>query len=201
MKLRTLSLILILIFSGCASALSTPEVATVTPNIVPRLDPSPTPSSSTLPLTCQVTDLKVYVNHAEGYCFAYPTRFTELDDAEAGGIRGPDLEKNPPSIFATFAVEVTSAAPDQTLREQAESYLKSFTDIDSATFTWTQVPVANETGLMVEPVPALGAWRFVFVLHKGNLFRLSYWPVDIDIARADVDELTQTTLGSFAFTK
>ncbi len=43
---------------------------------MPRLDPSPTPSDSTLPLTCQVTDLKVYINEMDGYCFAYPMRFT-----------------------------------------------------------------------------------------------------------------------------
>jgi hypothetical protein len=28
-----------------------------------------------------------------------------------------------------------------------------------------------------------------------------YWPVDIPEAQSDLDDLTQTTLGSFAFTK
>lgn len=54
---------------------------------------------------------------------------------------------------------------------------------------------------MVEPVPAYGSWRYVFVLHNGSLFRLSYWDVASEIAQPDLDELTQTTLGSFAFTK
>ena len=31
--------------------------------------------------------------------------------------------------------------------------------------------------------------------------RLMYWPVDIPEAQSDLDDLTQTTLGSFAFTK
>ena len=197
MKLRTVSLILLLIFSGCASAPPTPAMSTVTPNILPRLDPSPTPSSSTLPLTCQVTDLNVSINQEAGYCFAYPIRFTE---EASGGVRGPDLDVSLAPTFATFGVEVTPAA-GKSLREQAESYLGSFTNTHPATFTWTDVPVAGETGLMVEPVPTIGAWRFVFVVHNGNLFRLSYWPVGVDVAKADIDELTQTTLGSFAFTK
>jgi hypothetical protein len=174
------------------------EVATVTPNILPRLDPSPTPSGSTLPLTCQVTDLNVSVHQEAGYCFAYPTRFTE---EASGGVRGPDLEEGLTPTFATFGVQVTPAAAGRSLREQAESYLRSFTDIAPTTFTWTNVPIAGETGLMVEPVPTIGAWRFVFVVHNGNLFRLAYWPVDAEIAKADIDDLTQTTLGSFAFTK
>ena len=41
----------------------------------------------------------------------------------------------------------------------------------------------------------------VFVQHHDSLFRLAYWPVDAEIAKADVEELMQTTLGSFAFLK
>jgi hypothetical protein len=140
----------------------------------------------------------VYIDQEDGYCFAYPTRFTLAD---SGGVRGPDLDDSLTPVFATFGVEVTPAASDKTLREQAELYLKSFTTVDLATFTWSQVPVAGERGLMVEPVPTIGSWKFIFVLHNGALFRLSYWPVDIDIAAADIEELTQTTLGSFAFTQ
>jgi hypothetical protein len=54
---------------------------------------------------------------------------------------------------------------------------------------------------MVEPVPVMLSWRIVFVQHKGNLFRLMYWPVDIPEAQSDLNDLTQTTLGSFAFLK
>jgi hypothetical protein len=39
-----ITLILILLLSGCASASNPLQPATVTPGVVPRLDPSPTPS-------------------------------------------------------------------------------------------------------------------------------------------------------------
>lgn len=195
------TLIPILLLSGCASASDSPGPATVTPDVMPRLDPSPTPSNSTLPLTCQITDLNIYINKADGYCFAYPTRFTLGDQpSDKPDVRGPAVDDSMEPIHATLGVEVTPAT-DKTLREQADAFLKEFSVVDPSTFTWSQVQVGGEAGWMVEPVPAMLAYRIVFVQHNGNLFRLMYWPVDIPEAKADLDELTQTTLGSFAFTK
>ncbi len=209
MKPRSLIWIVILIFlSGCSSASDSPEVAssppgaTATPNVMPPLNPSPTPSNSTLPLTCQVTDLNVYINEMDGYCFAYPIRFTEGTQPmlDIPAIVGPTIGNGVDPVFASFAVQITPAT-DEPLRAQAEGFLKEFSAADPATFTWTQVPVGAEAGLMVEPVPVMLSWRIVFVQHNGHIFRLMYWPVDIPEAQTDLDELTQTTLGSFAFTK
>jgi hypothetical protein len=203
MKYRffALTLIFTLLLAGCTSAAPSPEAVTATPNIVPRLDPSPTPSDSTLPLTCQITDLNVYINEADGYCFAYPTRFTLGEHfSNKLAVLGPAVDESVEPIHATLTVEFAPAT-DKSLREQAESYLKEFSVADPASFTWTQVPVADEAGWMVEPVPVMLSWRIVFVQHNGTLFRLMYWPMDIPEAQADLSALTQTTLGSFAFTK
>lgn len=200
--MKTIFCILIpaLLLTACAS--SSPEPATATPNLMPRLDPSPTPSDSALPLTCQVTDLNVYVNEADGYCFAYPTRFTEGTQPmlNVPAILGPTIGNGVDPVFTSFAVQVTPAT-DESLRAQAEAFLKEFSVADPVSYTWTQVPVGNEAGLMVEPVPVMLSWRIVFVQHNGTFFRLMYWPVDVPEAQSDLDELTQTTLGSFAFTK
>jgi hypothetical protein len=169
---------------------------------MPRLDPSPTPSDSTLPLTCQVTDLKVYINEMDGYCFAYPIRFTPVDQlSDKANIQGPAVDDSYEPIHATLTVEVEPAARDKTLREQAETYLKDFSVADPATFKWSQVNVGGETGWMVEPVPVMLAYRIVFFQQDGNLYRLLYWPVDIPEAQADLNDLTQTTISSFAFIK
>ena len=203
MKLQTrlISILSLLLFSGCAFAVSTlepvstPQAVNPTAIIMPRLDPSPTPSGSTLPLTCQVTDLSVYI--AEGdYCFAYPPSFFLGDE---GGVRSPDLDDSLTPLYVTFAVTVTPADMEFTPRGEAENYLKEFTGLAIDSFAWNPVMVGGEWGWMVEPVPTIGSWRFVFVQHNGNLYRLSYWPVDIPKARADVDELAQVTIGSFAF--
>jgi hypothetical protein len=195
------TLFFILLFAGCTSASDSPEAATATPNIMPRLDPSPTPSDSTLPLTCQVTDLNVYTNEMDGYCFAYPMNFTLGDQpTDKPNVLGPALDDSVEPIHATLTVEFAPAT-DKPLREQAELYLKEFSVADPATYMWAQLQVGGEAGWMVEPVPAMLSYRIVFVQHNGNLFRLMYWPVDISEAQSDLNDLTQTTLGSFAFTK
>lgn len=201
MKTRNLILTCILLLAGCSSASSIPEAATPPPYIMPRLDPSPTPSDGTLPLTCQVTDLNVYINEMDGYCFAYPMNFT-LGDQPSGkpNVLGPALDESMEPIHATLTVEFASAS-DKPLREQAELYLKEFSIADPSMYSWTQVPVGGEAGWMVEPVPAMLSYRIVFVQRDGTLFRLLYWPVDIPEAQSDLNDLTQTTLGSFAFTK
>jgi len=199
MRTILLTLLVALLLSGCVSASSSTEAATATPNILPRLGPSSTPSDSTLPLTCQVTDLNVYINQADGYCFAFPLNFTLGDrPSENPNVRGPAVDDSVEPIQATLTVEFLPAT-DKSLREQAESYLKEFSVADPATYMWTQVPVGGEAGMIVEPIPAMLSYRIVFVQHNGNLFRLMFWPVDIPEARSDLNDLTQTTLGSFAF--
>ena len=200
-------LILLLLLTGCASASSSPasspkgEPVTPTPDIMPRLDASPTPSDSTLSQTCQVTDLNVYINEMDGYCFAYPMNFTLGDQpSDQPDVLGPAVDDSVEPIHATLTVEFSPAA-DKSLREQAESYLREFSVADPATYAWTQVPIGGEAGLMVEPVPAMLSYRIVFVQHNGRLFHLLFWPVDIPEAQSNLNDLTQTTLGSFAFIK
>lgn len=202
MKILILLLTLFVLASGCIPAPGTPGPATPTPDIMPRLDPSPTASDSILPLTCQVTDLNVYINEMDGYCFAYPSGFSLGDQpSDKPDVLGPALDDSHEPIHARLSVEVEPAAPGKTLREQAEIYLRDFSVADPSTFTWSQLPVGGETGWMVEPVPAMLAYRIVFVQHNGSIYRLLFWPVDIPSAQADLNDLTQTTLGSFAFTK
>jgi len=146
--------------------------------------------------------LNVYTNEADGYCFAYPSRFTLGDQpSDKPDVRGPAIDDSAEPIHATLSVEVSPAAMDQSPQEQAAAYLKEFSVVDPATFTWSQIQVAGESAWEVEPIPAMLAYRIVFVQHNGFMFRLMYWPVDIPEAQADLNDLTQTTLGSFAFTK
>jgi hypothetical protein len=202
MKILILLLTFLVITAGCTSMPKSPESFTATPDIMPRLAPSPTPSDSTLPLTCQVTDLKVYINEMDGFCFAYPMRFTTGEQSsDKLVIQGPAVDDSYEPIHATLTIEMEPASTDKPLREQAVKYLKDFSVLDPETFTWSKVTVGGETGWMVEPVPVMLSYRIVFLQHNGSIYRLLFWPVDIPDAQADLNDLTQTTLGSFAFMK
>jgi hypothetical protein len=117
MKTHILTFVCILVLAGCSSASSSPEPVTPAPDIMPRLDPSPTPSDSALPLTCQVTDLNVYVNEMDGYCFAYPVNFTLGDQpSDKPDVRGPAVDDSVEPIHATLTIE-SAPATDGSLRE------------------------------------------------------------------------------------
>jgi hypothetical protein len=183
-------------------AANTSFSATPTPEIFQRLDPSPTPSGSDLPLTCQVTDLNVYIERAANYCFAYPIRFTLGDQpSDHPPVLGPAIESSAEPVHATFTIEIVPFDAGKSLEQQADEFLKSFTVIELAPLARQPVTVGGEAGIMIEPVPVRLAWRIVFVQHGERLYRLMYWPVDVSEAKADMDELYQVTLNTFAFIK
>ena len=171
------------------------------PEVVSPLDPSPTPSGSDLPLTCQVTDLKVQIEPASGYCYAYPPRFTFGKHPNFGyqAVMGPALGSSTEPVFATFAVESGPYDPNLSLDQQADTFLRGFTVIAPDILTRARLTVGGEAAVMVDNVPVQLSWRIVFVAHKDRLYRLMYWPVDIKEAKSDLDDLYQTTTGSFSF--
>lgn len=173
---------------------------TPTPEVFIPLNPSPTPLNSDLPLTCQVTDLDVYIDQQAGYCFAYPTRFALSEQPSISPIvLGPALGSPDEQVRATFTIEQALFDPDKSLDQQVDEFLLGFTVLDPNTFTRARLLVGGEAALLVDVVPVQLSWRIIFVPHNGVLYRLMYWPVDLPEAQVDLEELYQTTLGSFSF--
>lgn len=204
------SLLTLLLLAGCVPA-GTPgpqtaptlvlEPATPTPEIFSALAPSPTPSDSTLPLTCQVTDLGVYVNEEWGYCFAYPGTFTLDESRVAEGIialYGANLEDSAASVRVSLEVSTQVVWPESGLTPLVDAYRSSFGS--------TPFPIERETGMLggkaaetLDPVPGLLSSRVTMALHENILFTLRFHPSDLELARPDLKALTQTVNGSFAF--
>lgn len=204
--LAILAVIAILVLIAWINRRSSTELSpspsiTPTPEVFNPLDPSPTASKSDLPLTCQVTDLSVLIEQDRGYCFAYPPRFgfdtQPLFNMPA--VIGPNVGTGPDPVSATFAIEVMPYDPNQGLDQQIDGFLESFTEADPRSMVRARLTVGGETAVLVENVPVQLSWRLVFVPHNGQIYRLMYWPVDVPEAQADVEELYQTTIGSFAF--
>jgi hypothetical protein len=179
----------------------TPEPGTPTPEIFSALAPSPTPPESTLPLTCQVTDLAVYINEEWGYCFAFPGTFTPDESRAAEGLislYGPGLEENANPVRVSLEVTAQLAPPESGLTPLVDAYLSSFGE--------TSLPVGRETGMLggkpaetLEPIPGLLSSQVTMALNENILYTLRFHPSDLDIAKPDLEALTQTVTGSFAF--
>jgi hypothetical protein len=179
------------------------ELATPTPEVFQPVDPSPTSSSSTLPLTCQITDLKVYISKEWGYCFAYPAEY-ELDQSQKSKgvirLKGPALDENPDAIYVTLEVTPRLAPDGSVLTPMVDAYLSSFTNITMA-MPITREPsmLGNEPAEKLDPIPGLLSSRVIMALHDNVLYQLRFHPSDIDYAKQSLDDLTQTVTGSFAF--
>ena len=201
-----LVLLLIISVTACTTPVArqpqfVTEPATPTPEIFSALAPSPTPADSTLPLTCQVTDLAVYINEEWGYCFAHPGTFTLDKSSGADGVitlYGPGLEENANPVRVSLEITTQVIPPESGLTPLVEAYLDSLGD--------TPLPIGREAGMlggkpseMLDPVPGLLSSRIVMALNENILFTLRFHPSDLDIAKPDLDALFQTVTGSFAF--
>ena len=179
------------------------EPVTSTPEIFNPVNPSPTSSASTLPMTCQVTDLNVYINEGMGYCFAYPTQYT-LDESRAAesiiSLLGPALDNSADPIRVSLEIMTRPVPEGSKLASLVDAYLTLFANANMPVAT-TREPskVGSENAEKVEPIPGLLSSRVILALHDDLLFTLRFHPSDIDYVQPDLDALTQTVTGSFAF--
>lgn len=201
----TLLLLLVSIrLTACAPATPTGDPLTPTPEVVTPPDPSPTPSNSDLPLSCQVTGLKVYEDKALGFCLAYPDNFMVNDQpSDKPLLQAPAVDAKG-EVYPNLRIEVTTFDVNKSLDQQVDDFMASFTVIDPAFFEHARISVAGESAILVENArvdnnPVQMNWRIVFVPHAGSLYRLIYRPMDVAEVKADLDALYQTTIGSFTF--
>jgi hypothetical protein len=201
----TAQYLIILIFISACTSVTAPEKqmapVTPTPEIFIGLAPSPTPPDSTLPLTCKVTDLGVYLNEQWGYCFAYPGTFTPDASRLAEGVitlYGPTLEDSTNPVRVSLEITAQAVPEGSNFTRLVEAYLLSFRELSG--------PVLREPSMlggryaeMLEPVPGLLSSRVMIALNNNTLYTLRFHPSDLETTKADLDALTQTVIGSFAF--
>jgi len=199
-----LLLLVSIILTACTLPTPVGAPPTLTPEAFNPLNPFPTTSSNDLPLSCQVTGLKVYADKAAGYCFAYPVNFLVNDQpSDKPLLQGPAVDSSG-EVYTNLKIEVTTFDPSKSLAQQVDEFMAEFTVIDPAFFEYTLINVAGESAILVEKArvdnkPVQMNWRIVFVPHAGSLYRLIYRPVDVTEVKADMDALYQTTTGSFTF--
>ena len=193
-------LFVLILISACAS--ENPTVPTTpTPEIFIGLAPSPTPPDGSLPLTCQVTDLSVYINEEWGYCLAYPGTFTVDESRAAEGIltlSGPTVEDPTDPVQASLEITAQAVPERSNLEGLVNAYLTSFRE-GSGSLRREGGRLGTELAGIVEPVPGRLSSKVMIALHKETLFTLRFHPSDVEIVKADLEALMQTVTGSFAF--
>ena len=201
----TLFLITVLITACAPTAVPEPqrtaELPTPSPEVFNPLDPSPTPPDSNLPLSCQVTDLNVYVNEEWSYCFAYPKDFTLNESPGTPGsmsLYGPEVEANGERARVSLEVTTQPVPQGSELAGLVDAFLTSFHDAPSP-ITREPLTLGSEPAERLEPIPGLLSSQVIMTLHRNVLFTLRFQPSDIDVMKLDLEAVVQTVTGSFTF--
>jgi hypothetical protein len=125
-----------------------------------------------------------------------------LDESRAAEgivtLYGPALEDNADPARVSLEITAQAAPPESGLTPLVDAYRNSFGE--------TGLPIERETGMLadkpaetLDPVPGLLSSRVVMAMNENILFTLRYHPSDLDIAKPDLEALSQTVTGSFAF--
>lgn len=216
-----MALMTLVALAGC-TALPPLPLPTVTPkapapgaptSVVPEMTPTPTPAAAveatpaiveptgpaTVPAGCVADAGQALVSRPDdGYCLAYPTRFKVLrDEPEGLSIVGPALDESVEPVMATLTVTVGAAQGDFAASvQQAMAEHAGFT-------AWKierlDVELGGLPAAVFEPVPGRLSGRTLFTQHAGKLYRLDFWPVDIEAAMLDVNELYNSVIASWQF--
>jgi hypothetical protein len=154
-----------------------------------------------LPESCQVWGHDIYVDRANGFCFAYPPLFeAQVNEMGNPAVYGPALDSNLEPLRANLLVEVKVAIQDKMLAEIVDAYLEQFAGLDVPPITRTPFELGGQPAEMLEVVPGREGSCDVFMLHQGMLFHLMFMPSvrDFPQAKDDVELLFDTVVSSFA---
>lgn len=77
--------------------------------------------------------------------------------------------------------------------------LREFADFTAWKIVRTPTQVDGEPAVSVEPILGRLSSRHLYFLHEETFYKLSFWPVDTQLARADRSALFTTVTNSFRF--
>jgi hypothetical protein len=150
-----------------------------------------------------VSGQKTYARPDLGFCLSFPSRFVQKEvNPGQTLILGPALDQSTPPMTAGLEVRVVPAT-DTNINKEVDAYLAKVAG-DKSKIRRAPYTLGNETALLVDGIPGskYGS-RDLFAVHNGMFFHVIITPSDISnpVAQTDVEELLQTTIASFTYTK
>jgi hypothetical protein len=134
----------------------------------------------------------------DGYCLTYPTRYRVIRDVpENLSIVGPALDESIEPVMAAFGVTVSEAPGD--IETSIKAAMAEFAGFTEWTIDRLDVELGGVPAAMFEPVPGRLSGRLLLAVHGGKLYRLDFWPVDVEVALSDVNELYNSVISTWQF--
>lgn len=166
---------------------------TVSPTSAPASDPSAPPER------CRLEGQKTYMDPQNGFCFAYPERFSQGEFSPSQpGIFGPGVDSTGAAPTAYLAIEVKDAPAGSDLSKVIDDFLSELPAIRP---TIEQYPfhLDDEQAMLLENVPGRLSSRRVLALHGSKLYNFTFSSSDLPQAQTDAAELFHMVTSSFVF--
>ncbi len=142
---------------------------------------------------------KTYLDSQNGFCFAYPERFSQGEFSPGQpGIFGPGVDNTGAAPTAYLAMEVKDAPAGSDLSKVIDDFMSELPAIRP---TIEQYPfhLDDEQAMLLENVPGPLSSRRVLALHESKLYNFTVSSSDMPEAQTDVTELFHMVTSSFAF--
>lgn len=185
-----------ILLSACSQTTETPlPVENLQPTTIPMVtEPSVIPTSTGV-CPAETTELKLFTNANEGFCFLYPIEYAShppyMVVVNPNGISGGDFL--PGDALVIVNVEAASGrtaaqVADEKIAEAGEGF----------NITRTEIMVDGKQAIVVDGLPAQDPWREVFIVGNDRLYILFFepWTPNADWF-SDLERLYSSVIDSF----
>ncbi len=163
-----------IMLSACSQTTETSLPAeTLQPAMAPMITEAPANSTSTGACPVETTELKLFINADDGYCFLYPMEDAAVppymvvinpNDISGGSFLPGDalVEVNMESASGRTAAQ----AADEKIAEAGEGF----------NITRSEIIMDGKQAIVVDGLPAQDPWREVFIVDNNRLYILFFEP-------------------------
>jgi hypothetical protein len=190
------TILLLIMLSGCSQTTKTSlPVETLQPITTSTVTETSATLASTDTCLAETTELKLFINTDDGFCFLYPINNAPLPPymvvINPNGISGGDFL--PGDAVVIVNVEAASGrtaaqAADEKIAEAGEGF----------NITRTEIMIDGKQAIVVDGLPAQDPWREVFIVGNDRLYTLFFepWTPNADWF-SDLERLYSSVIDSF----
>lgn len=194
---RFIGIILLLIMlSACSQTAKTSlPVETLQPTTTSMVTETPANLESTDTCHAETTELKLFINTNDGFCFLYPIKNAPLPPyrvvVNPNGISGGDFLPGDAAVLVNVEAasgRTAAQVADEKIAEAGEGF----------NITRTEIMIDGKQAIVVDGLPAQDPWREVFIVGNDRLYILFFepWTPNADWF-SDLEKLYSSVIDSF----
>lgn len=182
--------------SACSQTAKTSlPVETLQPTTTSMVTETPANLESTDTCHAETTELKLFINTNDGFCFLYPIKNAPLPPyrvvVNPNGISGGDFLPGDAAVLVNVEAasgRTAAQVADEKIAEAGEGF----------NITRTEIMIDGKQAIVVDGLPAQDPWREVFIVGNDRLYILFFepWTPNADWF-SDLEKLYSSVIDSF----